>query len=284
MTLAAVWRVDEQIYAIADTRISRSPGSILTEHGPKILPITVLCKQEDPSSMVERISHGTTFGFAFAGATLPALSTHALANTLFQNLLGQTGSPPPGLDEISSSIAEIGLRYMREIGEVAGLAALFSAIVFGFCIKTSRFRAFEIRPLMDRCPLQIDVSEHDLYGPDSLLVIGSRPELLRDRVRRDRPNLYADLEGLSPQMQSLREIDLPRRALAALIAEGVDETIGGELQEARVSRAGFLPTARMVLVSPPLETGRNAAFRVLGFDVFEFNAIGSYVFSLTARF
>lgn len=35
MTLVAVWNAEDTIYAIADTRIIRSAGNILTEHGPK---------------------------------------------------------------------------------------------------------------------------------------------------------------------------------------------------------------------------------------------------------
>jgi hypothetical protein len=284
MTLAAVWRVGERLLAIADTRISRSPGNVLTEHGPKILPITLLCKQPGPSGFYDRIAYATTFGFAYAGATLPALSTHALTNTLFQNLAGSTGSAPPALAELSVAIGEISLRYMREIGELSGPHALFSAIVFGFCTRTNRFRAFQIIPQISSGSLQIHLSEHDLYGPDPLLVIGNRPELLRERVLRDRPALYANPDhSIDPAMQAMREIDLPRRALAALIAEGADETIGGATQEAWVTRAGFEPISKMVPILPRPESGPNATSKVLGFDMHDFNTIGSYFFSLTAR-
>ena len=113
MTLAAVWRVEERVYAIADTRISRSAGNVLTEHGPKLLPVTLLCKQPGPTNFFDRIAFAATFGFAYAGATLPALATHALASTLFQNLIGVPGTPPPGLDAVSGGVAEIAQRYMR---------------------------------------------------------------------------------------------------------------------------------------------------------------------------
>ena len=67
MTLAAVWRVDERVYSIADTRIIRSAGNVLTEHGPKILPITLVCKQPGPAGFTDRIAYAMTFGFAYAG-------------------------------------------------------------------------------------------------------------------------------------------------------------------------------------------------------------------------
>lgn len=206
------------------------------------------------------------------------------ANTLCQNLLGQSGAPVPRLNEVAVAVAEIASRYMQEIGELSGMGALFSAIVFGFCLREKRFRAFEIAPVVNPSrPLQINVREHDLYGSDdTLLVIGSCPDLLRERVRQDRQKLYAG-EPDSEAMRNIREIDLPRRALEALIREGADETVGGALQAAWVTRAGFEPAGHMVPISPPLPSGRNAALTVLGFDMFEFNTIGSYFFSLSGR-
>jgi hypothetical protein len=48
MTLVAVGRAENRLMAIADTRIVSSNG-ILTEHGPKLLPIKVQGKQPGPS-------------------------------------------------------------------------------------------------------------------------------------------------------------------------------------------------------------------------------------------
>jgi len=270
MTLAAVWRVDERVYAIADTRITREAGNILTDRGPKLLPITLVCKQVDIS---EPPVYQTTIGYAYAGATLPALATHALANTLCQNLLGPAGANLPGLDLVTIEVRDIADRYIREIGELSGLGSLFSAIVFGFCPQANRFRAFRIIPELDGGVLSTKISEHDLYGSDTLLVIGNRPELLRERVCIERPKLYADPQGISPQMQTLREIDLPKRALQSLIDEGADENIGGAIQAAWLTRAGFQPV---------FHRDQKLGFAVLGFNISEFN-VGPYAFAPPGR-
>jgi hypothetical protein len=285
MTLAAVWRVDERVYSIADTRIIRSAGNVLTEHGPKILPITLVCKQPGPAGFTDRVAYAMTFGFAYAGSTLSALATHAFANTLCQNLGGADGSPPPDFSEVAFGIAEIAFRYMREIGELSGGSSLFSAVLFGFCIRADRFRAFELRPSADRSGLRIHLDEHDLYQPQKLIVIGSNPDLLCDRVTRDRPTLYADPNGaLSPTLEKLREIDLPRRALSSIVAEELDPTIGGATQEAWVTRAGFEPVSKMVPIPRPAgSSGPNATMEVLGFDMRDFRTIGSYMFALSGR-
>lgn len=271
MTLAAVWRDEQLVYAIADTRISQTHG-VLTEHGPKLLPILVSCKQPGPSGLFDREVYRTSVGYAYAGATLPALSTQTLANTLFQTLAGAPGANPPGLDEVASAIGEIATRYMREIGALSGTAALFSAIVFGFCATANRFRAFTLTPVLSPSPLRTIVTEHDLYIDDALVVIGNRPDLLRARVQELRPNA-------PPVVVS----DLPRRALQSLITEGADETVGGALQYGWASRAGFEPIAHAVPIVPPLDSGRNIALTVLGFDMLDFNAVGHYFFAMTGR-
>jgi hypothetical protein len=85
MTLVAVWRADDRFMAIADTRIIRAPGNVLTEHGPKLLPLTIVCKQPGPAGFFNNEAHRATVGFAYSGATLSALAAHALANTLLSN-------------------------------------------------------------------------------------------------------------------------------------------------------------------------------------------------------
>jgi hypothetical protein len=126
MTLVAVWRHDPgRIHAIADTRISDGPGSVYTDHGPKILPITMICRQPGPSGFFDQVKYRHEFGFAFAGSTLTALSGHALANILCGNLGGQPNALPPSLDEIARAVEAISLQYTKEIGATGGSGSAF---------------------------------------------------------------------------------------------------------------------------------------------------------------
>jgi hypothetical protein len=88
MTLVAVWKAEGRIYAIADTRIIRSAGNILTEHGPKILPLSVVCKQPGASGFFDKVVFAGSIGFAYSGSTLSALATHALADILSSASIG----------------------------------------------------------------------------------------------------------------------------------------------------------------------------------------------------
>ena len=88
MTLVAVWLFDEtQIHAVADTRISHDRG-VATKHGPKILPIAVLCRRPSPLGFFSVEHFRAEFGFAYSGSTLSALAAHALANIVCSNLIG----------------------------------------------------------------------------------------------------------------------------------------------------------------------------------------------------
>jgi hypothetical protein len=222
MTIAAVWRVHERVYAAADSRISRSQGNVLTEHGPKLLPIPLVCKEFDSDG---RVVHSTVFGYAYAGATLPAMATQALATTLCSNLIGPPGSSAPSLGDVSQIIADIARHYMSEVGQLNGATALFSAIVFGWCLAEKRFRAFQITPLLIEKRLRIELNEQNLDRSENLLVIGSCPNLLQERVKRERQNHIA--EATTPEQIALMEIDLPRRALEFLITEHADPFVGG---------------------------------------------------------
>lgn len=281
MTLAAIWRVGERVYAAADTRIVRERGNVHTEHGPKLLPIMIACRQPGPDGEFSTINYRANVGYAYAGATLPALATHALANILFQKLVGAPEAPPPSIEHLASAVAGIAYRYMLEVGQLSGPYALFSAIIFGFCPRAGRFRAFRLNPTLEQQALQVVVHEHDLYAEDTLIVIGSNPDLLRDRVRRDRPGYFSE-ETQNQRFADLREIDLPKRSLEALIREGADDSVGGAVQSGWLTRHGFEVVSNMIPIVPPLANGRNAALTVLGFDLFGFN-VGEYIPAIDGR-
>jgi|GraSoiStandDraft_30_1057271.scaffolds.fasta_scaffold530483_2 hypothetical protein len=141
MTLVAVWRTDTRLMAIADTRIIRAPGNVLTEHGPKLLPLTIVCRQPGPAGFFDKEVYRASVGFAYSGATLSALAAHALASTLLSKLIGQTGAPPPSLHEIAYFVAGASAEYMRDVGQLSGQGGLFSAVVFGWCPQQNNLRA-----------------------------------------------------------------------------------------------------------------------------------------------
>ena len=190
MTLVAVWRAEDRLMAIADTRISRSPGNVLTEHGPKLLPLQIICRQPGPDGDFSRVSYRAEIGFAYAGSTLSALATHALANTLLSKLIGAPGAPPPMLYEVALFVAGAAAEYMRDVCQLADRDGLCSAVVFGKCPQTNALKVFLLTPELQG-GVRVTVSEQHLApirlagtGAASAVIIGSAPALLMEEIDR----------------------------------------------------------------------------------------------------
>jgi hypothetical protein len=277
MTLVAVWRAENRLMAIADTRIIRSVGNLLTEHGPKLLPIKVQGKQPGASASIDRPAFQFDIGFAYSGATLPALSTHALANILLGNLAGTAGTPP-SMAEVAYLIRGVSAEYMREVGQLNGRSALFSAIVFGFCHATHQLRAFEIRPHINHSPLTCDIIEHPLHENNLLVAIGSCPELPRQRIQEDRDSAIA-----RGDVHPILDMDRTTRALQALIEEDADPSLGGMIQQGWATSAGFELVAKMRPITARPPSPRNVGLFVLGFDIMDLQQVGANIVSLTGR-
>jgi hypothetical protein len=278
MTLVAVWRSEMRLMAIADTRISRGAGNGLTEHGPKLLPIKVRGLQPGQSGFFDRLAFQFDIGFAYSGATLPALSAHALASALLGNLGSLPGTPPPSMNEIATFVGGASAEYMREVGELSGGGALFAAFVFGFCHATQRLRCFQIKPRLHPAPLTCEILEQNLQDNNSVVIIGSCPDLLRQRIDADR-----DATMARGDTHPVLDIDRPTRALQALIDEGVDPSVGGMIQQGWATPAGFELVAKMQPIAPRPPSPRNAGLFVLGFDLMDMQQVGAHWAILNGR-
>jgi hypothetical protein len=272
MTLVAVWQHGPgRIHAIADTRFSHERG-IATEHGPKLLPIDVVCRKPGPSGFFNAQHFRTEFGFAYSGSTLSALCAHALANTMCSNLVGLGEFEPPSIDDVAVAVADVSLHYMREIGQLSGYGGLFKAIMFGVCPKTNATLAFEMTPKVEPAELTLDLVKHQLTR-DNVIVIGDQQQQLYDRIEKIR----------AEATHEIIDADAPQRALQALIDEGAIESVGGTVQQAWATKnkLELIATARPIKPRHP-ET-RNAGLFLLGFDIMDMQTVGGYRVSLTGR-
>jgi hypothetical protein len=273
VTLVAVWNAEDRIYAIADTRIIRSAGNILTEHGPKILPLSVVCKQPGNTAgwgWFDKVVFAGSVGFAYSGSTLSALATHALAAVFTSHLIGNPGAQLPSLQDIAIAVGKIARQYMQDVGQLAATDALFTATIFGHCPQLGRLRVFEIAPRLSSNAVQVTVTEFDTSDLDNVLIIGSCPDLLRQRIHDVRS---------AAEHQIVRD-RAPMQALQSIIDDNSNESVGGSLQLAWVTSAGFEIVARGVWI-PAKENGRNMASLILGFDISDADYIGEYKISTT---
>ena len=180
------------------------------------------------------------------------------------------------MSEIANFISGAAAEYMREVGQLAGNNALFSAVVFGFCHAKRQFRGFEIKPRVNQFPFACDIIEHDLRQNNAIVIIGSCPNLLRERIESDR--LAAMARGDSnPVLDAYR----PIHALQALIDEAADPSVGGMIQQGWATAAGFELAAKLRPIKPQPPSTRNAGLFVLGFDIIGMQQVGGYIVGLT---
>jgi len=279
MTLAVVWKIEDRLMAAADTRIIKSAGNVLTEHGPKLLPVNVVCRQCPPEGgRFDREVYRASVGFAYSGATLTALAAHALCNTLLSNLNAPPGAPLPSLRDIADFFAGVSAQYIREIGQRSGLNGLFAAILFGFCPSQRSFRAFSLRPNFDD-GVHVLVTEHALSDiavggscDASCVVIGSSPRQLADAIDAD---LALRKEWGLEHPATVR--DVPKRELRRLIDRGSDDAVGGSVQLAWATPSEFKVVSNMEPLAAEAASGRKVGFFVLGFDTFDLQRVGSYL-------
>jgi len=278
VTLVAVWGAEDRLMAIADTRIVRTAGNVLTEHGPKLLPITVVCKQPGASGFFDKEVYRSDIGFAYSGSTLSALAAHALSNTLLSKLIGNPGAPPPALNEIAHFVAGASAEYMREVCQLAGKDGLFSAVVFGWCPQQRSLRVFELRPAVTDAQFHVDIQEHVLNpiriagtAAESAVVIGSAPALLTQAIDKE----LGDAKERG-EVHEIVAFDAPKRALRKMIAENAHEMVGGSVQQAWATSSGFQIISNMEPITPRLPSTRNAGLFILGFDTDDIQTVGNY--------
>lgn len=240
MTLAAVWKFGpNRIHAIADTRISGGTG-VLTDHGPKILPLTMVCRKPGPSGFFDTEPYRADFGFAFSGSTLTALSAHALANILCGNLIGEPDASPPSMDEIAYATATVAHQYMSEIGQLGGVGSLFRAVLFGHCPRTGQSLAFQLNPSTATGSLSLNIEKH-LLDESNVVIIGDKTEILRERIETIR----------ATASHPIVEADAPMRALKGLINEGSIASVGGAIQQAWATPFKLEIVATIEPITPP---------------------------------
>lgn len=165
MTLAVLWYREkfQELWCAADSRIA-SGGSIATDSGPKILHIPIKCF-ETSAPMQFTQTHNYGFGFAFAGSTLAAISTHALATACTQNLLSnEPNARPVRLQVVAELFRKVGEHFIKDIssrltGAINPTQYFFDCFIFGYCPVARSYQGFAIVP--------------NTTGPDFRMVLGN---------------------------------------------------------------------------------------------------------------
>jgi hypothetical protein len=112
----------------------------------------------------------------------------------------------------------------------------------------------------------------------SAIVIGTSPNLLRDAIDKQLTDARQRGETLD-----IVAFDAPKRALRQLIAEGANEMVGGSIQQAWATPAGFQIVSNLEPIAPKPPSTRNAGLFILGFDTADIRNVGYYQVAAEGR-
>jgi hypothetical protein len=235
MTIVVLWYSEDaaELCCAADTRISGSGGTA-TDSGPKIFPVPVICFEGIPGKTIWHATHRPSFGFAYSGSTLSAMSTYALATACTQNLSGSPGSQRAvSAEAIANLFRTVAEHYILDLSSRLGVTELstadgrtkyfFEGMIFGFCPVCHAFKAYKIKPSLDTGTCQVGITELPI-APDLQHAMGSGEktfvELNEERVHKHgKPDPIRTLE-------EMLELETPK-------------DVGGSIQYGASGRRGF---------------------------------------------
>jgi hypothetical protein len=261
MTVVAIWPESPNfLFAVADTRVSIDAGQghiIRTDKASKLLPLSLVCRVLSNGSLDRPISASVTYGFAYAGDTLPALMTYTAVNAIFSNLLASEGVPPPSLEGLAECVRKVGENYLFEaMASRNGQGGTFEAAIFGWCLKSNSHRIFNVSPEKESQRPRMILHESSPSTEEDALVFGSG--------RTDLLNRIAALKEHGDEFR--RTARLPKIAIENLVREQSNQAVGGSIQIG-LARPGAFDLLQHVF---PLVPGKpEAGITFLGFDLHE---------------
>lgn len=246
MTIVVLWYRKQlaELWCASDSRISAA-GATRTDHGAKILPVPITCRSQQSSKRYS-VHARLSVGFAFAGATLAALNTYAIASACTQNLASTGGVvKPPTVEAVAELFGRVADRCIRDVASRLpdpvrdGHTSYFTAFIFGFCKRSQSFKAFVLEPGIEDGKFRVAVAELPVVG-DHCFPIGSG----KDEFIRVNEELRASGKrfGVLPAISEVVARD-GGHDVGGYVQVGVADTKGFEVRPILNTRPGALDRA-----------------------------------------
>jgi hypothetical protein len=269
MTIAVVWYREkfDELWAVADTRISRERNGsveIVTDGGPKLFVVPLTCRYGKHPNI--KRSHRLSFGFAYAGNSIAALSTHAFVTARADNLYNAEKMGVPKLADLAELFRKVGEHYVREMCSRVSFDAdhklnAFQGLVFGFCPTTHAYDLHQIEPRFSASGVAFEVYKMELR-PKVYFPIGSGTASFA-ALSNELQHKYSGSPENTGVMLTMKEyLKNPQRP-----------DVGGSYQVGVADKKGF----RLRPVLEPIKGEDLAAdFVHLGFDLTRLGKVGNY--------
>ncbi|RUV70311.1 MAG: hypothetical protein EOR30_14045 [Mesorhizobium sp.] len=263
MTLVVLYGTEERLICGADTRLT-SDSQTISERGGKLAVVPVRWGITGPGLEESSVSF-FSLGFAFAGSTLLANSTHAIATTCSQIL--HTGRPnaAPSSDLIAQIYARAGEDVTKDVNSRLHpeSSLSFEGFLFGYCPVKQTFRNHTISPVIRDGVFSMAVESFDVKDGDLFAIGSGVGEFVRLSERRDAAG------NRPPPLNILQEI----------MRSGSVSSVGGYPQIAFADKMGV--QLQPVLQQNPDDPDQ-AILAINGFDVSKISSDEGFSFGLTA--
>lgn len=255
------------IWAVSDSRVTGSNGSVMTDNCPKLFKIDVNAFREDDYLKVRPIRL-LSLGFGFSGSTLIGTNVKEMLSTFLGNLneVSFTDAPNypfeqriPTLFQIAELAKRIGERYIMSLGQSYPANARCEFSLFGYCKQSSSLKAYKLSNSPTN-PTELNIEEVNISN-GSFLIIGDRKKEISDLIGEKRSQF---------EVNSLNWWRAPFITLTNILRDERAATIGGYLQFCISSSI----CTRMYFISP----SEGAGASIVGFDLFtEVGLIGGFL-------
>ena len=125
------------LWAVADSRYTHPNNSIITDNGPKIFELPIICKAPSERGFFEDTYYFNKIGFAFAGSVTAALCIFTNASHILSNL-ATTDKTVPSIGDINNFLHKIATAYTQPISNPFPM----EYSVFGYCPVENKNKVF----------------------------------------------------------------------------------------------------------------------------------------------
>lgn len=232
------------LWGVADSRYTHPNKSIITDNGPKIFELPIICQNPSSQGFFENTYYFNKIGFAFAGSVTAALCIYTNASHMLSNL-ASVDKNVPSIEEINEFLVSIAKSYTLPISNPFPME--FS--VFGWCpIKKENsvfYTSIDSRNLV----LTDDKSEECKEQP---LIMGCHKQEILQKIN----------DAISMENRKTR---IPLMVLRKVVSEHEFPEIGGAIQLGININTSF---NLFSVLNPFADENGNSSLQFRNFDLF----------------
>lgn len=248
---------NENLWAVADSRYIHPNKSIITDNGPKIFELPIICQSPSKRGFFENTYYFNKIGFAFAGSITAALCIYTNASHILSHL-ATVDKTVPSIEDISEFIKKIAKAYTQPICNPYPME--FS--VFGYCPVENTNKVFYTNIDKKSHYESFDKSE---YCKNEPLIMGCHKTEISKKIE-------------DAKLNRTWKTRIPLFVLREIISKHEFEEIGGAVQLGiNIGKTFSLYS----VLNPPVDESGKSSLQFRNFDLFyDIRNVGNCVINI----